>query len=57
MPHRYRQFIHAAGIDSFMRSTLDGLDVNDIDRLQHVGAEVRGAILASEVCVGGGGDA
>ena len=45
----YRDFLHAAGLDTLIDETLTGLDVTDIDRLQAAGRRVRAAILGTEL--------
>jgi pyruvate,water dikinase len=45
----YRDFLHAAGLDTLIDQTLTGLDVSDIDRLQTAGRRVRAAILGTEL--------
>ena len=45
----YRQFIAEAGIEDYIRGRFDGLDITNMDQLQHVGADVRGTILHATV--------
>jgi pyruvate,water dikinase len=45
--HAYRDFLSQGGLDERIRSTLAALDVDDIERLAAVGAEIRGWMLST----------
>lgn len=43
----YRDFLAQAGLDRRIQQTLATLDVDDVEKLAHVGAQIRGWILAT----------
>jgi pyruvate,water dikinase len=43
----YRDFLAQAGLDRRIHEALAGLDVDDVEKLAHVGAQIRGWILAT----------
>src|SRR5271168_46943 len=45
--HAYRDFLTQGGLDERIRKTLATLDVDDVDRLSTVGAQIRGWMLAT----------
>jgi len=45
--HAYRDFLMQGGLDERIRKTLATLDVDDVDRLSAVGAQIRGWMLAT----------
>src|ERR1700675_3323526 len=45
--HAYRDFLQQGGLDQRIRNTLANLDVDDVDRLSAVGAQIRGWMLAT----------
>jgi pyruvate,water dikinase len=45
--HAYRDFLAQDGLDERIRSALDSLDVDDVERLAVVGKEIRGWMLAT----------
>jgi pyruvate,water dikinase len=45
--HAYRDFLAQGGLDERIRKTLATLDVDDVDRLSVVGAQIRGWMLAT----------
>src|SRR5271156_1637802 len=45
--HSYRDFLAQEGLDERIRSTLAALDVDDVERLAIVGAQIRGWMLAT----------
>ena len=45
--HAYRDFLAQAGLDERIRQVLATLDVDDVERLAVVGAEIRGWMLAT----------
>jgi pyruvate, water dikinase len=45
--HAYREFLAQDGLDERIRKTLAALDVDDVDRLSVVGAQIRGWMLAT----------
>src|ERR1700683_5513801 len=45
--HAYRDFLAQGGLDERIRSVLSTLDVDDVQRLSVVGAEIRGWMLAT----------
>jgi pyruvate,water dikinase len=45
--HAYRDFLLQGGLDQRIRNTLATLDVDDVDRLSAVGAQIRGWMLAT----------
>src|ERR1700744_1033879 len=45
--HAYRDFLAQGGLDERIRSVLASLDVDDVQRLAVVGAEIRGWMLAT----------
>ena len=45
--HAYRDFLSQGGLDERIRSTLAALDVDDIERLAAVCAEIRGWMLST----------
>ena len=42
----YREFLAQGGLDARIQAQLDALDVDDVNTLARVGADIRGAILA-----------
>src|SRR5271169_4644830 len=46
--HAYRDFLAQGGLDERIRATLATLDVDDVERLSAVGAEIRGWMLATQ---------
>jgi pyruvate,water dikinase len=45
--HAYRDFLAQDGLDERIRTTLAALDVDDVERLSVVGAQIRGWMLAT----------
>jgi pyruvate,water dikinase len=45
--HAYRDFLMQGGLDERIRKTLAALDVDDVERLSAVGAQIRGWMLAT----------
>src|SRR5271167_1322982 len=45
--HAYRDFLAQDGLDERIRTALAALDVDDVDRLGEVGAQIRGWMLAT----------
>ena len=45
--HAYRDFLAQGGLDERIRTVLATLDVDDVQRLAAVGAEIRGWMLAT----------
>jgi pyruvate,water dikinase len=45
--HAYRDFLAQDGLDERVRAVLSGLDVDDVERLAVVGAQIRGWMLAT----------
>src|SRR5271167_3333031 len=45
--HAYRDFLAQGGLDERIRAILAALDVDDVERLSAVGAEIRGWMLAT----------
>src|ERR1700748_1238897 len=45
--HAYRDFLAQDGLDNRIRDVLASLDVDDVDRLAVVGAQIRGWMLAT----------
>jgi pyruvate,water dikinase len=45
--HAYREFLAQAGLDERIRAVLAALDVDDVERLAVVGAQIRGWMLAT----------
>src|SRR6202451_1719265 len=45
--HAYRDFLAQDGLDERIRKTLAALDVDDVERLSVVGAQIRGWMLAT----------
>ncbi|HSC09225.1 MAG TPA: PEP/pyruvate-binding domain-containing protein, partial [Steroidobacteraceae bacterium] len=43
----YREFLAQGGLDARIAAALDGLDVDDLERLAHTGAQIRAWILAT----------
>ena len=43
----YREFLNGGGLQQFIRDQLSGLDINDVEQLQKVGAKIRSKILAA----------
>jgi pyruvate, water dikinase len=46
--HAYRDFLAQGGLDERIRAVLATLDVDDVERLSAVGAEIRGWMLATQ---------
>ncbi|HMD28803.1 MAG TPA: phosphoenolpyruvate synthase, partial [Steroidobacteraceae bacterium] len=46
--HAYRDFLAQGGLDERIRAILATLDVDDVERLSAVGAEIRGWMLATQ---------
>jgi pyruvate, water dikinase len=46
--HAYRDFLAQGGLDERIRASLAALDVDDVERLSAVGAEIRGWMLATQ---------
>jgi len=46
--HAYRDFLAQGGLDTKIRDVLATLDVDDVDRLAVVGAQIRGWMLATK---------
>jgi pyruvate,water dikinase len=44
----YREFLNVNGLREHIRDQLTGLDINDVERLQSVGSNIRSRILASD---------
>src|ERR1700719_225176 len=45
--HAYRDFLAQGGLDERIRAVLESLDVDDVERLAVVGAQIRGWMLAT----------
>jgi len=45
--HAYRDFLSQGGLDEKIRNVLSTLDVDDIDKLAHTGAQIRAWMLAT----------
>src|SRR5271155_1738802 len=45
--YAYRDFLAQGGLDGRIRTALDALDVDDVDRLAVVGKQIRGWMLAT----------
>src|SRR5476649_15965 len=45
--HAYRDFLAQDGLDERIRKVLEPLDVDDVERLSVVGAQIRGWMLAT----------
>ncbi len=45
--HAYRDFLAQDGLDERIRKLLETLDVDDVERLAVVGAQIRGWMLAT----------